>query len=262
MGGKSGGGKKGGASTPAPNFTNAATPNTSNPLGGQTWTKGPDGRLQSQMGFTGQAGEAFQNLLGGMGAASAYDPTKARDAAIQSNFDQGWSRLQPMQQQDQQRFNAGMANQGLAPGSQGFQTGLGNLQRGQADQFNSLMANAIRQGNETQGMQIQQMNQPFLQAGSMLSMLNQQGNNLSAPLTAAKMQYEAAKDATSASQGKKGQTMGGLGSLAGTVFGGPIGGALGGAAGNLLGGGGGGKKGGGAPPDNYFGTGDPMAGHG
>ena len=258
MGGMSG--KKGG-STPAPDFTKAGTPNTSGPMGGQTWTMGPDGRMQSSMGFTGQAANTFGNVQNAMGKAAAYDPTQARNDAIKSNYDQGWSRLAPMQAQATQGFNSGAANMGLDPGSQAYQAQQGNLQRGQADQQNSLMANATRQGNETQSTQMEQMRQPFLQSGMMMNQLQGgQGNNLGNPLKAAGMQYEAGKDATSAGQGKKGQTMGGLGSLAGTVFGGPLGGMAGGALGSALGGGGGGKGKGGQPGAKQFVSGDPMAG--
>ena len=255
-----GGGKKGG-STPAPDFTKAGTPNTSGPMGGQTWKMGPDGRMQSTMGFTGQAADTFGNVQGAMNKASAYDPTQARDAAITSNYNQGASRLMPLQAQEQQRFASGAANSGLDPGQQGYQAGLGNMQRNQTDQQNSLMANAIRQGNETQTTQMEQMRQPFLQSGFMMNQLQGgQGNNLDNPMKAAQMQYGAAKDATSAGQGKKGSTLGGLGRLAGTVFGGPLGGMAGGALGSALGGGGGGKGKGSQPGANQFVSGDPMAG--
>lgn len=239
MGGKGGGGgKKGGASTPAPDFSKAAMVNQFGPAGSATWQ---NGALNTQ--FAGPMADAWGGAQSGMAKAAAYDPTAARDAAIKSNFDQGWSRLSPMQAQERQRFTSGTANMGLDPGQQAYQAGLGNMQRGQADQFSTLMANAIRQGNETQQTQMEQMRQPFLQGSMMLNMLPK--GDPSAPFRGAQAQYEAAKDATSANQGKKGQTMGGLGSLAGTVFGGPLGGALGGAAGNLLGGGthGSGKKG-------------------
>jgi hypothetical protein len=239
MGGKGGGGgKKGGASTPAPDFSKAAMVNQYGPAGSATWK---DGALTTQ--FTGPMAGAWGGAQSGMEKAASYDPTQARDAAITSNYNQGLSRLQPLQQQEQQRFTSGAANMGLDPGQQAYQTGLGNMQRNQTDQMNSLMANAIRQGNETQQVQMEQMRQPFLQGGMMMNMLPK--GDPSAPFKAANAQYEAGKDATSAQQGKKGQTMGGLGSLAGTVFGGPIGGMIGGAAGNMLGGGthGSGKKG-------------------
>jgi hypothetical protein len=246
MGGKGGGGGKKGASTPAPDFSKAAMVNQSGPAGSSTWN---NGALTSQ--FSGPMAGAWSGASGGMEKAANYDPTQARDAAITSNYNQGLSRLQPLQAQEQQRFTSGAANMGLDPGQQAYQTGLGNMQRNQTDQMNSLMANAIRQGNETQTTQMAQMRQPFEQGAAMLAMLPK--GNPNAGLAAAQAQYEAGKDATSANQGKKGQTMGGLGSLGGTVFGGPLGGAVGGSLGS--------KKGGSKPPDNYFGTGDPMAGH-
>ena len=44
MGGMFGGGSKKGGSTPAPDFSKAAMVNSSNPMGGRTWTTGPDGK--------------------------------------------------------------------------------------------------------------------------------------------------------------------------------------------------------------------------
>jgi hypothetical protein len=224
MGGKGGGGGKKGGSTPAPDFSKMAKVNQSGPAGSSTWN---GNELTSQ--FTGPMADAWKGAQSGMVKAANYDPTQARDAAIKSNYDQGLSRLQPQQAQEQQAFNSGAANSGMAPGSQGYQTGLGNLQRGQTDQMNSLMANAIRQGNETQTTQMAQMRQPFEQGGAMMGMLPK--GDPSAPMRAAQAQYEAGKDASSASQGKKGQTLGGLGALGGSLLGGPVGGYLGGKAG-------------------------------
>ena len=240
------GGLKGGDKGPKVENFAGAVPNTQGPMGGQTWNKDKNGQWSSQMGFTGPAAGTWNSLQGGMQKAADYDPTQARDAAIASNFNQGWSRLQPMQQQATQGFNSGAANMGLDPGSQAYQAQQGNLQRGQADQFNSLMAGAVRQGNETQQTQMEQMRQPFLQGGSMMDMLQRgQGNNLGMPMQAAANTQKANDAAANRASANQGGKKGGAGSL------------MGGAGGKK--GGGGGAK---APADNYFGTGDPMAGYG
>ena len=238
-GGLLGGLKGGDNANPDPaveDFYGAATPSTFNPMGGQQWSQGPDGKWTSSLGFTGQAADTFGALQGGMNAAANYDPTKARDAAITSNYDQAMSRLNPRLMQQQGQFNAGAVNSGLEPGTEAYNNANLQLQQGQNDALSTAMANAIRQGNETQDTQMRQMNQPFLQAQGMLGMLGDQGNNLNAPLVAAGMKQKAndnAADRASAnSAGKKG------------------------GAGSMLGGSGG-KKGGGdkpAPNNDYNGT--------
>jgi hypothetical protein len=238
LGGAMGGLKGGDKETPPQENFYGAVPNTSGPMGGQTWSKDANGQWSSNLGFTGQAGNTFNALQGGMNKAANYDPTQARNEAIKSNFDQGWSRLAPMQAQARQGFNSGAANMGLDPGQQAYQAGQGNLQRGEADQFNSLMANSIQQGNATQQTQMNQMNQPFTQAGSMMQMLQQgQGNNLNSPLVAAGMTQKASDNAADRAASQNAGKKGGAGSL--------IGGA-------------GGKKGGGdkkAAPNNDYSAG-------
>ena len=235
MGGMFGGGNKKGGSTPAPDFSKAAMVNSSNPMGGRTWTTGPDGKHTLSTNFTGQAGQTWDALQGAMGKAAGYDPTQARDQAITSNYDQAMSRLNPRLQQQQGQFNASAANSGLAPGTEAYNNANLQMQQGQNDALSTAMANAIRQGNETQQTQMEQMRQPFLQGGMMMNMLGQQGDT-GAPLEAADRQYSAQRAQDAQAQAGKGGLLSGLGGIAGTAFGGPLGGMLGG----MLGGGGGG----------------------
>ena len=238
-GGALGGLKGGDNANPDPQVEDfyGAIPNTSNPLGGQTWSRGPDGQMQSSLGFTGQAADTFNALQGGMNKAANYDPTQARNEAITSNYDQTMSRLNPRLQQQQGQFNAQAANSGLEPGTEAYNNSNLQLQQGQNDALQTAMAGAIRQGNETQTTQMNQMNQPFLQAKGMLGMLGDQGNNLNAPLVAAGMKQKAndnaADRAAAGSAGKKG------------------------GAGSMLGGAGGKKGGGGskAAPNNDYNAG-------
>jgi hypothetical protein len=229
-----GGGKKGGGSTPAPDFSKAAMTNQSGPMGSSMWSTDANGNNTLSSQFTGQAADTFNSLQGGMGKAAAYDPTQARDAAITSNYNQAASRLDPQWQQRQQAFGSGMANQGLDPGSEAYNASFGNESRAMNDAYSTAMANAVRQGNETQTTQMAQMRQPFEQAALMQGMLPK--GDPSAPFRAATSQYEAAKDKTSADQAGKGGLLSGLGGVAGTMFGGPLGGALGGGLGSMFGG--------------------------
>lgn len=221
-GGLLGGFKGGQNANPDPQVENfyGAIPNTQGPLGGQTWARGPNGQMSSTLGFSGPAQGVWDSLLGGMQRAADYDPTQARDAAIKSNYDQAMSRLNPRLQQQQGQFNAVSANSGLEPGTEAYNNANLQLQQGQNDALNSAMANAIRQGNETQAMQIQQMNQPFNQAGSMMEMLQRgQGNNLNAPLVAAGMAQKANDNAADRASANSAGKKGGAGSLLGGMGG-------------------------------------------
>ena len=264
MGG--GGNKKGG--TPAPNFSQAAMVNQTNPFGSVSWSGGgrgggggggapmdvnqvlnhPGGMWQGMAeyggvgsneplsmdtSFSGPMQGVFNNVVAGMNSASSMDPAKARDQAVNQNLDYGMSRLNPLMAQQNNAFNASMANSGLDPGSQAYNAANQQLGVRQSDMFNTVYNTALNAGNETQRTQMAQAMQPFAQAGMMQNWLPH--GNPNAPLAAAGLQYEAGKDATSAQQGKKGSAMGGLGSIAGTLLGGPLGGMVGGAAGNALG---------------------------
>jgi hypothetical protein len=201
-------------------------PNTQGPLGGQTWSTGPDGRPQSQFAFTPEAQGIFSGLLGNMGKAAGYDPTQARDQAITSNYDQAKSRLDPMWAQKNEGFRSQMANSGLDPGMQAYDSAQGNQSRAENDAYQTAMAGAIGQGNQTQAAQMAQMNQPFNQMGSLLTGGMQtpnlgQGPNYNA---AAQQQYGADSDKAEAKSDKKGSTLGGVGKIAGVALGGRGGG--------------------------------------
>jgi hypothetical protein len=241
MGGMFGGGGKKGGSTPAPDFSKAAMVNQSGPMGSSTWSTGPDGKNTLSSQFTGQAADTWNSVQGNMGKAAAYDPTQARNEAIESNYGQAVSRLDPMWAQRRQAMTSSAANMGLDPGQQAYQAQAGNEMRAENDAYSTAMANAIRQGNETQNTQMAQMRQPFEQSLAMFGMLPK--GNAGAPMAGAQAQYEAAKDQTSAQQAGKGGMLSGLGGLAGTAFGGPLGGMIGG---NLFGGKGGGMDGNGS----------------
>jgi hypothetical protein len=235
--GGGGGGKKGGAPK-APDFTGlaqqqsvASRPNTANPLGGQTWSIGPDGRPVSSTQFSGQAGQTFGNLLGGMNEASQVDPTQAGNEAFNRVYGAYQSRLDPMWQARQTGFNSQMANSGLLPGSAAYDNAARTFGNQRNDAYNQAIGQSVGLGQSEQAQARANAMQPFQQAGGLLSMLNNQAPNYGqAPnlLGAGSQQYNAAMNSQEAQNSKKGSALGGLGNIAGTLFGGPAGGLLGG----------------------------------
>ena len=226
-----GGSKKGGAPA-APDFSKLAMVNQANPLGGSTWTTGPDGKSTLSSQFSGQAGQTFQGLLGGMNKAAGMDPAAAGQNAFDKTMGSYASVLDPRWNAQAQGLNTSLANQGLQPGTEAYGNSsreFGN-QRNQA--YNSAISGAIQAGQGEQAQARANQAQPFNLAGSMMGMLPQGDPN--APFKAGLSQYSAAKDTASANNSKKGSALGGLGNIAGMAFGGPLGGAAGGAAGNTL----------------------------
>jgi hypothetical protein len=223
-------------------FYGAATPTTNNPLGGQQWSQGPDGKWTSNLGFTGQAGEAFQGLLGGMNSAAGMDPAAAGQAASDKMYGVLKGRLDPQWQQNQGQFGAKMANSGLEPGTEAFDNASRSFGNQQNDAYSQASGQAIGLGQAEQAQARQNAMQPFLQAQSMMGMLGQQGNQgdlLKAAGMAQKANDNAADRATAGSNSKKG------------------------GAGSMLGGSGGKKGGGGSktPSDQNAGYNENLGGY-
>lgn len=198
----------------------SSRPNISGPGASQTWTKDANGRDVSTMNLTGDSAPALQNIQANMLRASQMDPTKARDEAIASNYNQATSRLDPMWEQRGQQFQSNAANSGMEnPGTQAYKAAYGNESRAMNDSYNSAMANAVQMGNQTQQTQMQQNMQPFNQYGSLINTSMAQLNpNLgqAAPLfNAAGAQYGAARNDAAQTQGSKQGLMNGAGSLFG-----------------------------------------------
>lgn len=254
MGSKGGGGKKGGSPAP-PNFAQAAQqqsissrPNTYNPFGSQTWSMGPGGQMTSQFNLNPQMQNVMGNLQGGMLSGSTLNPATAGQDAFNKVYGAFQSRLDPAWQNRQQAFNTRMEQMGAAPGSQAF----GNASRAFGQQMNDAyqqaMGSAVGAGQAEQVQARANAMLPYQQAGGVMGLLGDMGNlGQGAPmLSAAQNQYNAAMNSQEAQNNKKGSALGGLGSIAGTLFGGPLGGTMGGLAGGALGGNlGGGLTGGG-----------------
>lgn len=269
MGGMGGGGK-GGKAPKAPDFnriaqqqadisqrnvaqqTAANRVDQSNAFGATSdWAQGPDGQWRQTSAFGGDLGTALGNLTGQVANQGAL-PTgeAARDQAISSAYAQAMSRLEPQLAQREQGLRARLAAQGLAPDSEAARSELGNFEMGRNDAIQGALNSAIGQGTAAgnaifqQGLQSQQL--PWQQ----LQTLQGLGQQSSVPMAgqsqtpdmlgAANQQYQAAQQAYAQKQQGKNSTLGGLGSLAGTVggfaLGGPVGAALGGSLGGKLGG--------------------------
>jgi hypothetical protein len=198
----------------APDFSQAAHPNSNTPWANQSWTKDANGRDVSTMSLQGDAAPALQNIQANMLRASQYDPTKARDEAIQSNYGQATSRLDPQWQQREQAFASTAANSGIDPGTQAYNAQAGNESRAKNDAYNSAMANAVQMGNQTQATQMQQMNQPFNQYSSLIGSSMAQPN-MGGGLQGSALQYGANQDQAAQTQGQKQGMMSGAGSLLG-----------------------------------------------
>jgi hypothetical protein len=188
------------------------------------------------VGFSNKANESLtqgiENRLGGM-----VNPTElatgqeARDQAITSAYDQASSRLNPAWDQRESAARTQMINQGLDPGSQAFDTQMGNLGRERNDAFSSAMANAIGQGTSA-GNSIFQNSV----TGAMLPYT--QLNTLAG---ISDSQYQNALQGYGTEQAGKNSMLSGLGSLGGmaggAMLGGPAGAAIGSRVGSKFGGG-------------------------
>ena len=87
-------------------------------------------------GLTGQAGRVVNNLSD----ASPLDATQYRDQAEQALL----ARMQPQFDQDRERMETQMANQGIGIGARAFQSAQGNLDRG----INDARLGAILAGGD------------------------------------------------------------------------------------------------------------------
>ena len=220
MAGASGGNKGG---TPnAPDFSKLAMVNQSGPMGNATWGKDAQGNITSSSQFGGQAGQAFQGLLGNMNSATGMDPAAAGQAASDKMYGVLTGRLDPQWQQRQGQFQAQMANQGLEPGTEASMNASRQFGQAQNDAYSQASGQAIGLGQAEQQQARANAMQPFQQASSMMNMLPQ--NDPNSPYKAGAAQYSAAKDRSSANQAKKGSTLGGLGNIAGLGLGGLLGG--------------------------------------
>ena len=90
----------------------------------------------------GQGGQQMQ--VQGM-QSSQYDPRFAQQA-----YDRQLSLIQPTHADQQERQEVALRNQGLTPGTQAYDTALGNLRMQQGEELNALSADAVDRGRAEQ----------------------------------------------------------------------------------------------------------------
>lgn len=246
-----GGGKgKGGGGTPPPDFSSAAMVNQQGPAGGVSWNRGPGGQVSMNTSFAPGMQGAWNNVTQGMAQGGAFNPAQASQQAFDRVYGAYQSRLDPTWKANRAEFDAKMANAGISPGSEAFTNASADFNYGMNDAYNQAIGQAVGLSQAEQGQARQNAMLPFMQGNAMMNMLPK--GDAGAPLEAARDQYTAQRAYDAQNQNGKGGLLGGLGSIAGTAFGGPLGTMLGGAAGNALGSLFGGKGGEPAPDYNPY----------
>lgn len=137
--------------------TAANRPGQSTPFATTTWTQGPGGQWQQNVGFNGplgglqqglqqQAAQAMGTPFSLSGLPQMQTGEGARQQAIESAYGQATSRLDPAWQQREDATRTRLLQQGLDPGSEAFQREMGNLGQQRNDAYSSAMNAAIGQG--------------------------------------------------------------------------------------------------------------------
>jgi len=194
----------------------SSRPNINTPWANQTWTKDASGRPVLSTSLQGDAAPALQNIQANMLRASQYDPTQARDQAVNQNLQYGMGVLQPQLNMQNQEFGSRQANTGASP----QQSLLENKMLGdrQAGLMGNVYTNALNMGNQTQQTQMEQMNQPFNQYSSLINSSLRTPSNLgqgTQNLNAANLGYEASRNTAADNETDKQGMLGGAGSLLG-----------------------------------------------
>jgi hypothetical protein len=123
----------------------------------------------TQFGQGGQESQV-QQLQG-----SQYDPRFAQQA-----FDRQVSLIRPSHVDQQERQEVQLRNQGLTPGTQAYDSALGNLRSQQGEELNALSADAVDRGRSEQQAEFQRSmqagSQRFGQEGTRFQQQMAQGN--------------------------------------------------------------------------------------
>jgi hypothetical protein len=201
-------------------------------------------RGQSDLALSLQGGvsNALQHPFDFGSAPAMPDYRGAMQNAIDANYKQATSRLDPQFDQRQGALRSQLYNQGLKEGDQAYDTAMNNFGLSRNDAYSSAMNNAIGQGNQTaqtafgiglQGRQqalnegIQQQMLPLNELQAVLS-----GNQVQMPgfgvpgaqsgsnaLGAAQMGYQGDLNRYGASQAQQQGLMSGFAGLAALPFG-------------------------------------------
>jgi hypothetical protein len=140
--------------------------------GQQSTVQGRQNAGYQNLGQFGQSGQEsqVQQMQG-----SQYDPRFAQQA-----FDRQVSLIRPTHADQQERQEVQLRNQGLTPGTQAYDTALGNLRAQQGEEMNALSADAVDRGRSEQQAEFQRSmqagNQRFGQENTRFGQQMQQGN--------------------------------------------------------------------------------------
>ena len=128
------------------------------------------GRSELANQMLGQAGGYLTAPFGWdpMGANEVSNAQGARDAAEEAIYGRATSRLDPYWEQQQERQENQLWNQGLRPGDEAWDTAMGNLGRARTDAYQAAMNEAImgggREAERTFGMDMARRQQAITEA--------------------------------------------------------------------------------------------------
>lgn len=122
-------------------------PDIKNPLTSQTWHTGPDGRMTQSTELTGGAGQALQSSMGQLGARGPMDwgqfgqlgtGDSVRDKTTEAAYNLGAKRLDSRFGRGQESLEVKLANQGLTPGTEAYDSAMKTFGQERNDAYDSL----------------------------------------------------------------------------------------------------------------------------
>ena len=100
-------------------------------------------------GLTGSVADSLSQPFSYGGIADAPDYTTAMNDAIQANYAQAASRLDPQWAKREEGTRTQLVNQGLDPTSEAYRSQMSDLGQQRTDAYDTAMRSAIGQGNDT-----------------------------------------------------------------------------------------------------------------
>ncbi len=107
--------------------------------------------FESQTGLRQSFTDTAQGRVGDFASGSDLTPESFRDFITQSQgavFDQGFSLLDPVQQQQEERLRDRLANQGLPQGGEAFSQDIGDFSRERNASLERLTNQSVLTGNQ------------------------------------------------------------------------------------------------------------------
>lgn len=195
------------------------------------------------------AGRQLTTLDGVLSSPLSFDNLPAAPTADRSKYEEAmYARLQPQIERDRAALETRLANQGIMPGSEAYREAIALNDRANNDLRSQTVLNAGNYAEQEYGMgtdarsraiqeELTRRNQPIneistLMNGGQVTMPQfqaYQGGNVAGTDVAGITQqgYQNQLAAYQQKQNSQNAMLGGIGSIAGTVLGGPIGGYMG-----------------------------------